>query len=469
MQITVRKSIIAILLFASVATGLSGSLFAQQITLTLDDALSMALKNNRSLKISSMDINIAEAAVDEAFGNALPSVDVAANFATLLEKPKTPFPDFASMLNNSTYGVLFQEGILPYDESKLLPMETALQSFAQKNNFESSVKVTQILFNSAVFTGIGASEIYLDLAKESYKSSQSKTVLDVKKAFYGAILTRELSEIMHESLENAQENLSNVKALYEQGLASEYEYLQVEVQVENLKPRVKELENSFETAKNMLKVLIGISQDQEVTIKGDLEFNKFNNPGKSELIARCLKSNLDLNTLKIKKKVDEALVTIDRSDYWPTIAAFGEYAYNGSADDYDFATYSSSTIGVSLSLNLFKGGSNTSKVQQSLIALKQTDLQISETEDYLASNMKSQLDDLIKVESQIEALNRNVKLAEKTYDLAQIRYKEGTGTQLEIKNADMELRVARSNRMQAIHDYMVALAELDDLLGTQQK
>jgi outer membrane protein TolC len=69
------------------------------------------------------------------------------------------------------------------------------------------------------------------------------------------------------------------------------------------------------------------------------------------------------------------------------------------------------------------------------------------------------------VKSQISALNRNVELAQKAYEISGIRYKEGTGTQLEIKNADIELRSAKTNLIKSVHDYIIAKAELDQLLG----
>jgi len=60
---------------------------------------------------------------------------------------------------------------------------------------------------------------------------------------------------------------------------------------------------------------------------------------------------------------------------------------------------------------------------------------------------------------------RTVEIAQRAYDIAEIRYEEGTGSQLEIRNADQELRNARLNRVQSIHSYLVTKYELDQLLG----
>jgi outer membrane protein len=225
-------------------------IFGQQTQIDLESAIQMALQNNREIEIAKMEVKKSDAAVSEAFGYALPTVDLTAGFTHFLEKPKTSFPDFGAMLNNSTYGVLFDEGVLPRDDNKFLPMDFKLQTFAQSNNYEAKVQVTQILFNSAVFTGIGASHIYRNLAVENLKSTIAKTVLDIKEAYYGVLLTRDLYTIAQSRFVNANDHLNNIKAMRAQGLVSEFAEMQVEVQVENIRPLLAQLENTNIDATN---------------------------------------------------------------------------------------------------------------------------------------------------------------------------------------------------------------------------
>jgi outer membrane protein TolC len=456
-----KRKIVIILL---VILGGSFSI-AQQKTFTLEEAIKRAIQNNRELKIAKMDVDKAEAAVDEAFGYALPSLDVSGSFSHFLQKPKMPFPDFETLLSNATYGILFDEGVIPYDPNKLQPVQTELQSFAQTNNYEANANLTQIIFNSAVFRGIGASQIYLDLSQKQLEAKLAKTVVDVKKAFYGVLLTQQLYEITKSSLDNAKKNLSNVEAMYEQGMVSEFDLLQVEVQVENIKPRVKELENSLISAKNGLKIIMNLEQSMDIEVEGELDYQDEVLPNAGETIQDALDSNLEIRSLEIKKQVDKEMISIDRSEFWPTVTAFGNYKYAGSSDEWDFQNYSQTTVGVNFSINLFKGFRVSNKIQQSEIAAKQTDEQISQLKDFVSKQVRDKIEELKRVQTQIAAMNRNVELAEKAYEIAKKRYEEGKGTQLEIKNADLELRKARTNKVKAIHDYTVAKAELNKLLG----
>ncbi len=445
--------------------GLSVNIFGQTQSVTLDQAIEIALQNNREVKIAKMDVEKSLARVSEAFGYALPSVDISAGYTRYIEKPRFPFPDFGSLLNNSVYSILFNEGVLPRDNSKFLPVETTLQAFALTNNYQATVQVTQILFNSAVFRGIGASEIYLNLSKENLKRTVSKTVVTVKKAFYGVLLAKDLLKIAESRLENAEAHLQNTQAMYEEGMVPEFAVMQAKVQVENIRPVILRLKNAFENAKNQLKVLLMMNQSTDLEIIGSMEYTEDEIPSDEDLIDEALASNLDLSTLKIKKQLDEEFVAISSSDYWPTVTAFGNYTYAGSSDDWNFQNYRSSIVGVNFSINLFQGGRTSNKVQQDEIVAMQTGEQISTLRDMIITQVKAKLNDLRRVKQQIETMKKNVELAQRAYEIADSRYKEGEGSQLELKDADIQLSQAKVNYTNAVHDYIIAKAELYDLVG----
>jgi len=441
------------------------TVFAQEATINLEEAIDIALQSNKQIKISELEVKKARAAVSEAFGYALPSVDVSAGLSRFLEKPRMPFPDFEALLGNSVYGILFNEGVLPFDQRKFKPLQTKLQSFAQTNNYEASITLTQIIFNSAVFRGIGASAIYLDLAKERLKATVSETVLNVKKSFYGVLLLKEMLKITRERLQNAEENLRNLKSMNEKGLVSDFDVMQVEVQVENIKPKLIELQNALLKAKDGLKITLGISQHNNIDVTGEFDYTFVRYENDSLLINEAMENNYNLKVLRLKKQVDDEFIEIDRSDYWPTIALFGNYKFAGSSDNWDFQNYTSSMIGINFSINLFKGRRVVNKVEQSEITAFQTLEQIALTEDFLRLQIKEKLNELKQIQSQIEALDRNVSLAEKAYEIAKVKYREGSATQLEVKNADVELSLAKTNRIKAVHDYVLAQAQLENLLG----
>ncbi len=435
------------------------------IELTLEKSIKLGVENNNELISHRLEIQKAEQSVREAKGHAFPSVDFTATFSHFIQKPIFFFPDFQALLNNSTYGILFKEGILPQDNKKFLPMSLTKQSFYLNNQFENKIQITQILFNSTVFRGIGASKLYLEISKYSYKSALSNLIANIKKAFYGSLLLQNVKEIYEESLKNAEENLSIVKGLYNQGLVSEFDLMQAEVQVENLKPLVENAKNSYFNSLNNLKLLLNIPLDSTIKISGELSYQEYNYPEQNELLKLVKENNLQLKTLEYKKKVDVEFVELYRSEYYPSLIVFANYSYLGQSDKLNFSTYSQSMVGLQLSINLFNGFQTKSRVQQSTINYKQTEEQIQQLQLYLSKQIMEKLSDLEKAKKQILAQEKNINLAKKAFEIAQTKYKNGTAIQLEVKNTENELRQAKLNYQQAIFDYILAQIEIDNLLG----
>lgn len=444
---------------------LSGLMVAQKQILTLEDAIHIALENNTDIKVAKMNSDKSRAAVREAFGYALPSLDASATFSHFLKKPKMPFPDFEALLTNATYSILFDENVIPRDNSKYVPVETKLQSFVQTNNYEASLTLTQVLFNSTVFRGIGASQIYYDLSLAELRNTISKTKLNVERAFYGTLLTKELLSITTTSYENALENFRNVNALFEQGFVSDFDRLQAEVRVENIRPVLLQMENMLATTLNDLKLVLGVEQSAEIDVKGEIDYTQEILPAEEDIIDFALNNNYGLKSMKLKMDLDEEFIQLDVSEYWPSLAAFGNFSYAGSAEEWNFQNYNATTVGLSFSMNLWQGNRTKNRVEQSTITYKQTTEQYALLKEYVVNQVKAKYLELKRVQSLVEAQEKNVSLAERAYELSTVRYNEGTGNQLEVQNADVALRQARINKLQSVHSYIITKYELEQLMG----
>lgn len=442
------------------------NLYSQQQEIDINKAIELALSNNTDIKVAMLEVKKAKAAVGEAFGYALPVLGIGANFSHFLEKPKMAFPDFSALLNNSTYDVLFRENIIPRDNSKFIPLKTTLQSFVQSNNYELKAELYQTLFNSTVFEGIGASKIYYNLSEEALRTNIINTITNVKKAFYGVLLTKSTLKILEESYTNAEQNLNNLRAYYNQGLVSEYDLIQVEVQVENIKPAIAQTRNLLKQAEDGLKLLLGINPNETINFQGELKFEDRNYNDLQTLINTALSNNYDLKTLELKKQVDKAFIQLGVSEYWPSIIAFANYSLAGSAENLNFQNYRSAIVGINFSINLFQGERTKRKVEQYTITYEQTSEQLEKLKDYIAFQIKNQINDIERIKTTLLAQQKNVEKAQKAYNIALERFNQGTGTQLEIKNSDIELQTAKTNLLKSIYEYQSANAELDRLLGS---
>ncbi len=415
-------------------------------SLTLEQAVRSALASNRDLAMSKLEVDRAESQVSEAVGLALPKLDLQASYTRALKKPVFYLPDF----QNPSSG-------------RIIPIE-----IGSTHQFDMTLTAEQTLFNSAVFIGMGTARVYLDVTRELYRAKKAETVAVVRRAFYAVLVSSAVLDMMRENLSNAEENLRSVQILAGQGLVSEYDQLRAEVGLENVRPEVIKAENSHRLSLNNLKISIGTPYEEDIAIRGALEFEPVDAEVIDSAISAVLNENPSLQALRRQAEVNDAIVSVQRADYLPKLSAFGNYQYTAQNNIFrvspaDFI--GSSVVGLRLSMNVFNGLQTNARVEQAKIELQKSRELIVETENGLQTSVESILFQLKRARERVEAQRRTVEQAEKGYRIATIRFTTGSGTQLEVHDAQLALTQARVNRIEAVYDYLVASADLDQVLG----
>lgn len=415
------------------------------VSLSLEEAITVALENNRDLKVSRLDLETADAQVDEAFGNALPTLDLNGRYTYNFKRPVFFFPD---------------------NEGRVRPIE-----IGSKNAISADLTLQQILFNSAVFTGVGTAEIYAQISRQQLRAKTSEVVLNVKQAYNTALIAQEVLKVNETLLTNAEANYKDTRALFEAGLRAEFDAIRAEVAVANQRPQVVDARNNYQSALDNLKYLLGYENlaETELTLTGSL-------PGASTLgtagmsydegVAVMMESNPQIETLRLTGDVNKELVTIRKSDYLPTLALFATYKYEGQANTFDSLSFEPSAYaGLNLSLNILNGGKTKAQVGQAEVEYDKVRYQRAQLIAGLKTRLESVLRRIDYARERIQASDRTIEQADKAYRIAVTTYRAGTGTQLQINDADLALAQARLNQLNAVYDYTLAMAELESLLG----
>jgi outer membrane protein TolC len=163
-----------------------------------------------------------------------------------------------------------------------------------------------------------------------------------------------------------------------------------------------------------------------------------------------------------------AAVSAERSSYLPTILAFGSYQYQGIKNEFNFSTndfYKSSQIGLSLSLNLFQGLQTYARVEQAQLEQQKSEEQKIALERNLKTGVHSVKNNLQQARKRLEVQDKTIELASRGYKIVTTRFLSSAATQLEVNDAELALTQAKVNRVQAVYDYLVAAADLDQLIG----
>jgi len=247
-----NKMPVFLLIFLSVVC--CSKIFAQDTTarkVTLEKAVLLAMDHNPDLESARLEMEKAHERVSEAWGYTMPSIDVSGQYSKALKKP-----------------VFFLPGsFIGRPEKDVVAVE-----MGSTHSVNLGITATQLLFNGAVFIGVGASKVYSKAAEEMYQAKRFETIAKARKAFYGVLLAKEAQTMMRGSLNNAEENLANVKFMRDQGILSEYEELRAEVGVDNIRPLVIQAETNYSLAKISLMNVLGIPAKVSVDIEGDLTF-----------------------------------------------------------------------------------------------------------------------------------------------------------------------------------------------------
>ncbi len=413
----------------------------------LETAIELALTQNRNLRIAEMEIDKSYSKLTETRSNLLPKINASGQYTNNIKKP-----------------VIFLPPGTPFSR----PGQAAVIEIGSDHAYTGTISASLPIFSFPIYVSLSVASSGVDLAQESFRGTQLKTVADVKKAFYGVLLAREVRNLMQISLKNANDNLENVKKMQKQGLVSEYDLIRAEVQVENLKPVVLQAENNFELAKNSLKIALGLDAYENIDIDGELNYQPYDIPDLNQTLNLLAQNNSDLKQLDIQVRMAKSLINLERSAHLPILAAFGNYQYQAQANDLKFKDYNwvnTQFWGLQLQIPIFNGFGTQAKVDQAQITYQQT----LERQNLLTESMKIQAQNILyrieQANKRITGQDKAVAQAEKGYEIAKSRYSNGLGTQLEVNDAELALTQSKVNYIQAVYDYNTAVAELEQLIG----
>jgi len=412
----------------------------EKMVLTLEKAIEIAMKNNRDILIAREGSNMAAQQIREAKSGAFPQMSLTGNYTRTLKKPIMFFEIDGEVVS-------FQPGFM--------------------NSLSQALSVTQTLYaGGRTWTAIKIAAIYANSFDEQVKQTEKNIRLQVRESFLGLLLNMEVLQINSRSLENAEAHLRNVRELYNNGMAAEFDLLRAEVEVANARPRVIQSENQISLQEDLLKNLIGIPLTTEIEIDGDLRSTmisetEIEDAGKDALIHR----NDYKNLLLIRDAYDQN-VKIERAGWLPNLSAVYTYQYQGQSDQWDFnKSYRSQNVMLNLSLPLFDGFRTSARVQQARINVRETDYQLIKMKEGIEIQVTQAVHSMDDAQKRIDATARTVEQAQRAYDIARVRFESGQGTQLEIFDSQVALETAELNRLQSIYDYEIARAQWENAVG----
>ena len=402
----------------------------------------MALCENPTIKVAAEEIALKKVASKEAWQSLLPEASLNGSLDHTIKAAEMKLNDMSFKMG--------QDGT---------------------NTANAGLSINLPLFAPAVYRAMSMTKTDIELAVEKSRASELDLINQVTKAYYQLMLAQDSYEVLQGSYKLAEDNFNVVNAKYQQGAVSEFDKISAEVQMRSIKPNVISAANAVTLAKLQLKVLMGITADVDIKTDDNLtnyESMLFANQLKEEDMS--LENNTTMKQFELNMKLLEKNVKSLKTNFMPTLSMSFSYQYqslyNPNINFFDYTWSNSSSLMFNLSIPLYRA-SNFTKVKSARIQMRQLDWNRIDTERKLNMQVVSYRNNMTASSEQVVSNKENVMQAEKAVQIAGKRYEVGKGTVLELNSSQVSLTQAQLTYNQSIYDYLVAKADLDQVLGKQ--
>jgi outer membrane protein len=412
--------------------------------MTLGDCISQALSANPQVLDAKEALSQAASGVKEARSGYLPSLSLRGSYNFAEETQTVGIPD---------------------------PITGRTQNF--KLDFTRDY-VFQFLASQPLYAGGRVAGSYRiaqearEVADADMKRVENDVTLEVVQSFYGLLLAREAVAVAQEAVDTAEEFLRVVKARYGTGEASSFEVLRAEVEVSNLQPALIAARNGVALSELALKKAMGVGQDAEIEFVGSFEDPVFDMT-LPEAIAKALAGRPEIEMAKTQRRIAEASIGLAKSGRLPSVSL--DFNYDVMSDEltFDSKEIEDTYAGyITLSLPLFDGLRTKAQISKAMSQLRQADIARGNLEEAIELEVRSAFLDLEAARERLGSQDKNVEMAEEGLKIANERYLQGYATNLEVLDSQLALNTARQNRLQAVHDLNVAIAQIKKAMGTLQ-
>lgn len=421
-----------------------GSVFlGAQEKITLDQAIEIALSESNSVKIADMTIEKTGYAKKGAYSALYPNISATGNYQRTLKKQ-----------------------VMVMDMGLGEPMEIEVGT---NNNVTAGVSAAMPLINAQLWQSLKLSALDVELAIEQARSSKISLVSQVKQSFYAVLLAKEAYNVYKEVYDNAQKNFEDVENKYNVGKASEFEYLRAKVNVNNAEPEVFNAENNVVLAIWQLKAIMGIDLNTELDVEGAL--SDYTEEITAPLLVTedsvSFENNTNLLQLKLQDEMLSRTIKMSKFQYIPTLSASFAYNYVAMGNTFDMAWNPYSVVALSLNIPIFDGFSKRNNIRQYKKTQDILRLNIEDAERNLNIALQNYHDQMNTSVKRYTAAEATLEMAQKSYDISEKMYELGKATLVELNDAQLALTQAQLTMSQAIYQFMINKASIDELLGVE--
>ena len=407
---------------------------------SVNDAVSVAYKNNKDIQIQEQEVEAAKADILGARSAFLPDVNANASYTRQGAVPT------ANIISKKDYGVFV----------------------GYKNDNQAGVSVSQTIFSGGANTAnLRQKQLALKSQTESLRAKKLDVEFEAKRLYYGLLLAYENRRIAQELVDQANKHYLEVNDKYKHGTSSRFDLLQSKVQVSLLMPELIKANNAIDITKEDLRKLLALKRRVVIEVKDKLrheaieikedDFLKTAYLNKPEMVIKSL--GIDINKWAIKQA---------RATDLPQVGASGAYNYRSDNLSNMFNDrHNNWNIGLAVTIPIFDGFLTRSKVEAAKARYAQAILGKENLEDQISVDVKQACLDMKEAQTVIDSQKDNIVEAREALKISEVRYDSGVGINLDVLDAQVSLAQVEQNLASGTYDYIMAKASLERSMGVE--
>ena len=420
-------------------------------SLSLQDALTYAVRNQVKVRNAQLDVDIQKAQNGEVTGRALPQINGS---------------------NAFTYNAIPVKSFLP---AQIINPAAPAGSFVPVTfvpNFQNTAQLSasQILFDGSIFVALQARNTILNLVALGVNASEEEVRYNVTKAYQGLLVARRQFNILGQSLAYARSITHDLDVMRDAGFVEKIEVDRSQVQLNSLETDSIRTVNLIQVGEQALKYAMGMPIATPIVLS-DTALSEVL-PTAQALLGDELRydNRIEFRQLNTQLLLNEYDVKRYRYQRLPTLSAFANGAYTYGASTFSEIAKPNNYLfylitGLNLNVPIFQGRQIHYRVKQAELQVAKTRNNIENLEltiDLQTAQSRSTLrNNLLQLQNQ----QRNLDLANSVLDLAQRKYKAGVGSNVEVTQAQTQAQMAQNNYFMSLLEVINAKADLQKALG----
>jgi outer membrane protein len=441
---------------------------------SLEECIDIALQNNHTRPVSRFAVEIAEAQYKQAMSSYWPQIAAKATYSIMDQDPNFIFP--ATNMNTPPTSLTIPTPLGP------IPVNLPAQSISvpeqdiklmDKKNLVASLNLTYPIYTGGLRSAlVKQAKEGIQAAREEARRTDLQVVYDVKRMYYGAVLSRELLQISRDALARMEVTLELTENLYTKGSGrvKKTDFLRNKTVVEGLRSAVAQLDGNEKLAKAALTNTMGLDWDTPIDVsEPQLPFVTYDADLK-ELVRNAYLFNPDWARIEAGLRAAGAKIDEAKSGHLPKVALFGNLTLIENSYNKGIVTpenKDSWTIGIGLELPVFSGFRTTYEVKEARARLEKLREEKVLLREGIALQIKHLFITMMSAQDQKKASGEAAKAAEENRDLNERAYQEELVETKDVIEAQLVESFMKAQYQKALYDHIEARAQLDLVVGKE--